>query len=167
MATPTSRHALRAYTRAVGVATLQAAATGAWIAAGELPTTRRRLARAGLATAIAAQGILEGSAGSGTAARRAPAERDPSPASPLAGTATGKPGHRFAVVALVSLSVALTVGSRRLQRQWLARLARGGHPHPHRALGARLAALSFVGTLPAELLRAHETEHARATDAPH
>jgi hypothetical protein len=43
------------------------------------------------------------------------------------------------------------VGRRRLERVWLARLRRNGHPHPERGLALRVAAFAFVAALPRQI----------------
>jgi hypothetical protein len=53
-------------------------------------------------------------------------------------------------------SLAMIVGSRRLERRWLAGLVRDGHPHPHRALAIRMGLLTMVGSLPSSLVDARE-----------
>jgi hypothetical protein len=52
----------------------------------------------------------------------------------------------------VAASAGAAVASRQLERRWLARLTRHGHPHPHRALGVRMAALYAVMVVPGRLL---------------
>ena len=53
-------------------------------------------------------------------------------------------------------SLAMIVGSRRLERRWLAGLVRDGHPHPHRALAIRMGLLTMAGSLPSGLVDARE-----------
>ncbi len=55
---------------------------------------------------------------------------------------------------VAAASVGVALAGRRLERRWLARLIRQGHPHPHRALGLRMAALWAAASLPARLLTA-------------
>ncbi len=162
--------AWRPYLRALAETGLDVASVGAWIAAAELPPARRRLARGALAavtTAAAIPGVRAG--------RRAVAE----PATPGAGSGlpfvdvgirlpAGEPSdgdtspRRRAVLAgavgaaVLTTAVAASVGAaaagRQLERRWLARLVRHGHPHPHRALGVRVAALYAVMVVPGRLL---------------
>lgn len=49
--------------------------------------------------------------------------------------------------AVVALSVGAMVGRRQLEKRWLARLTRNGHPHPTRALAVRMGAVEFAGAL--------------------
>lgn len=162
----------RTYARAVTFAGLQSVLTGAWVAAAELPPGRRRLARAGIVAAIATSGAAGGDFAfkppgapepaarqAGTSDAGAPAGVPASGSPPAGQPELWMPGTAVAVG--VSLSTALLLGSKRLQRRWLDRLARGGHRHPHRALGVRIAALSFVGSLPAEVLQVHEARRRR------
>jgi hypothetical protein len=55
---------------------------------------------------------------------------------------------------VAAASVGVALAGRRLERRWLARLIRQGHPHPHRALGLRMAAVWAAASLPARLLTA-------------
>lgn len=153
----------RTYAAAVATTAIQSALTGAWVAAAELRPGRRRLARAGVAAAVVAHGFATtrsaatpaaacspASGPGSTAAARSepPSDADEPTAADPAGA--GVPGAAV-LAAGVSMSVALLVGSKRLQKRWLDRLGRGGHPHPHRGLALRLAALTFVGSLPGEI----------------
>ena len=71
-------------------------------------------------------------------------------------------------VAVLTTAVGASVGAaavgRRLQRRWLARLTRHGHPHPHRALGVRMAALYAVMVAPSRLLAVRESTEAGRRD---
>ncbi|WP_305785091.1 hypothetical protein [Symbioplanes lichenis] len=46
-----------------------------------------------------------------------------------------------------AISGGAIVGRRFLERRWLARLERQGHPHPYRALGVRMGAISGASAL--------------------
>ncbi|WP_306204286.1 hypothetical protein [Actinoplanes sp. RD1] len=46
-----------------------------------------------------------------------------------------------------AISGGAIVGRRFLERRWLARLERKGHPHPYRALGVRMGAISGATAL--------------------
>jgi hypothetical protein len=162
--------AWRPYLRVLADAGLDVGSVGAWVAAAELPPARRRLARGALAAvtvAVAIPGFR--------AARRAAAD-DAEPAVPGAGSGlpfvdagirlpAGEPSEadaaarRRAVLAgaavlgtAVAVSVGTAVAGRQLERRWLARLIRHGHPHPHRALGVRMAAVYAVMVVPSRLL---------------
>jgi hypothetical protein len=90
---------------------------------------------------------------------------DPSEADP--------PSRRRAVLAgavgvgVLAASVGSTMAVRRLERRWLARLTRLGHPHPHRALGLRMAGLYGAVVLPARLLALRQgTQASRRAAGP-
>lgn len=166
----------RPYLRALAETGLDVASVGAWVAAAELPPPRRRLARgalAAVAVAVAIPGVradrpaAANTAGSGLpvvdAGIRIPADE------PF--EADGSPRRRAvlagavgvaALTTAVAVSVGAAAGSRRLERRWLARLTRHGHPHPHRALGVRMAALYAVLVVPGRLLAVR-----KGTEADH
>ena len=180
--------AWRPYLRALAEAGLDVASVGAWVAAAELPPARRRIARGALAAVTAAVAIPGARAGLSTAADTA------EPATPGAGSKlpfvdvgiklpadepseADTSSRRRAVLAgavgaavlttAVAASVGGAVAGRRLERRWLARLARHGHPHPHRALGVRMAALYAVLVVPSRLLVVRQAaEAARRTPCP-
>ncbi|GAA0807419.1 hypothetical protein [Spirilliplanes yamanashiensis] len=163
----------RAYLRVLGDTAVDAASAGAWIAAGGLSPARRRLARAGLVAATAATAIP---AFRSAAARAEAAGEPPTPAPGPLLDATGVVGDRIvlpdavtvpqrptprqvakvaAVVAVAgAVSVGAALGGKQVEKRWLARLVRQGHPHPHRALGIRMAAVWAAAVLPARLLTA-------------
>jgi hypothetical protein len=169
--------AWRPYLRALAEAGFDVGSVGAWIAAGELSPARRRLARGALAAitvGIAIPGVRAvreagepavPGARSGLpfvdAGIRLPDDEPPEgdPALRRRALMTGAVG-----VAVATTAVAVTVGSavvgRRLERRWLARLTRHGHPHPHRALGVRMAALYALVVVPSRILLVR-----KATDA--
>ncbi len=64
------------------------------------------------------------------------------------------------VVAVLGVVTAASAGvamaGRQLEKRWLARLIRQGHPHPHRALGLRMAAVWAAASLPARLMTARK-----------
>jgi hypothetical protein len=160
----------RPYLRVLAETGLDAASVGAWVAAAELSPARRRLARAALAAVAVAVAIP------GVRRSRPAAVDTAEPATPGAGSglpfvdvgirlSADPPSEadtsrrrraalRGAVVltAAVAVSAGAAVAERELERRWLARLTRHGHPHPHRALGVRMAALSAVMLVPGRLL---------------
>jgi hypothetical protein len=94
-----------------------------------------------------------------------PAGGDRPPLVVLRDTPVAVPVGRRATAAQVAAAVAVlgvitaasagvAVAGRRLERRWLARLIRQGHPHPHRALGLRMAAVWAAASLPARLYTA-------------
>ncbi|AGZ46071.1 hypothetical protein [Actinoplanes friuliensis] len=121
------------YVRAFGTAALQGLLTGVWVAAGELPTVKRRLVRVG------AVGTLSALASIGDKAEDTEESRRPK-------------RHGAVTVAMVAVSVGVVVGRRQIEKRWLASLERSGNPHPRRALAVRLGALSFAATLPGQLI---------------
>ncbi|MFI7597217.1 hypothetical protein [Actinoplanes sp. NPDC049681] len=151
------------YVRAVGAAALQGLLTGVWVAAGELPPAKRRLSRAGAVITLSAVASIGDRTFPDEARAVPPQPRDLSPDPRAlgggAGEAPPRPISKARLAATgvgVAVSVATMIGGRRLQKRWLAALARDGHAHPHRALGLRLGLISFAGTLPRQLIRVHE-----------
>ena len=160
----------RLYLRALAEAGFDVASVGAWIAAGELRPARRRLARGALVAVTVAVAIP------GIRAIRADVQNATEPAVPGAHSGlpfvdagirvpAGEPSagkasaRRQAVLAgaaglttVVAVSVGAAVAVHRLERRWLERLTRQGHPHPHRALGVRMAALYSAVVVPSRLL---------------
>jgi hypothetical protein len=126
---------------AAGSAVSQGLTTGIWIAAGELSPARRRAVRIASGAAFATVGWytsarsdreVEWVAGNGVTVRE---HKDEEP----------RPVNRKRVALMVAtgvLSVGSVVGRRRLEKLWLAKLIRDGHPHPHRALGVRMGVIS-------------------------
>jgi len=160
----------RPYLRALAETGIDVASVGAWIAAAELSPPRRRLARGALAAvtvAVAIPGVR----------RHLPASVDTAePTTPGAGSglpfvdvgirlpADPPSARRRAVLtgaAVLTTAVAASVGTavagRQLERRWLARLARHGHQHPHRALAVRMAALYAVMVVPGRLLAVRQS----------
>ena len=177
--------AWRPYLRVLAETALDVASVGAWIAAAELPPARRRLARGALATVTAAVAIP------GLRAARAAADAT-GPATPSTGSglpfvdagiklpvdepsdADTSPRRRAVLVGAVGVAalttaVAVSVGGaaagRQLERRWLARLTRHGHPHPHRALAVRMAALYAVMVVPGRVLAVRRDAEAGRRDA--
>ncbi|MDR7277123.1 hypothetical protein [Catenuloplanes atrovinosus] len=170
--------AWRLYLRTLAEAGLDVASVGAWIAAGELRPARRRLARGALVAVTVAAAIP------GVRAIRADLQGAAEPVIPGAHSglpfvdagirvpagepAAGKASARRQVVltgaAGLTTAVAISAGAamavRRLERRWLERLTRQGHPHPHRALGVRMAALYSVVVVPSRLLAARKAAEA-------
>jgi len=152
----------RPYLRALAETGVDVASVGAWVAAAELSPARRRLARAALAAGSVALGVS-------AMRNRRPATPGPGPGLPFVDAGIRLPAdppsesdsaaRRRVVLAgagafttAVAISVGTAVAGRRLERRWLARLARNGHQHPHRALGVRMAALYAVMTVPSRIL---------------
>ncbi len=178
--------AWRPYVRALAEAGLDVASVGAWIAAAELPPARRRLARGALAAVNAAAAIPGARAGlsaaAGTAESATPGAGSGLPfvdagirlpaAEPSEPDASRRRRAVLAgavVAAVLTTAVAASVGAaaagRQLERRWLARLVRHGHPHPHRALGVRMAALYAVAVVPSRLLAVRQGAQAGRRDA--
>lgn len=151
------------YGRAVALAALQAALSSTWIAARELSPAKRRLARLGTVAAVATVGWVT-----------SPKEEDddefepelvvgdrPFPVSDPQPVSESEPAIPFdkrkaAVgLAMLGLTVAAVVGRRQLEKRWLARLTRNGHPHPTRALAVRVGAVEFAGQLALQVADAH------------
>jgi hypothetical protein len=156
------------YVRAIGSALAQGALTATWVAAGELPTPQRRLARAGAAASVAAVGWFssDSSDNSDNSTEGTPSPPSNQPAGGPAQDDTPQPmdPRRVALTVVLSgLSIGMLVGRRHLEKRWLARLAAKGHEHPHRALALRLGLLSAAATLASSLQSAH-AEQRRSLD---
>ncbi|GAB7045494.1 hypothetical protein [Catenuloplanes indicus] len=170
--------AWRLYLRALAEAGFDVASVGAWIAAGALPPARRRLARGALVAATVAVAIP------GVRAIRADVHGAAEPVIPGARSGlpfvdagirvpAGEPSgekasarRRVVLAGAAGLATAVAVSAgaamavRRLERRWLERLTRQGHPHPHRALGVRMAALYSVVVVPSRLLAVRQAAEA-------
>jgi hypothetical protein len=134
------------YPRAFASAALQGLLTGAWVAAGELKTRDRRLVRAASVVSLSAVASIGDK------------EKHEGEPEPEHDTVPAVDKRKLAVTAVaIGVSVGWAVGRRQLEKRWLAALTRGGHPHPHRALALRMGLLSFAGTLPARLVKVHES----------
>jgi hypothetical protein len=137
---------------AIGSAVSQGLAIGIWIAAGELPPAKRRAARAGIGAAFATVGWftsarsdreVEWVVGDGLTVRE---HKDEEP--------RRVDRKRLALmIATGAMSVGATAGRRRLEKRWLAKLIRDGHPHPHRALGVRMGVVSAGVALASRLTK--------------
>lgn len=139
------------YPRAVVAAALQGLLTGAWVAAGELPTRQRRLARTGAVVTLSALAAF---------GERDEADGPERTAEQFA--AWGADKRKLAVTAAtIGLSVGFAIGRRQLEKRWLAALDRDGHRNPHRALAVRMGLISFAGTLPGRLVRVREGRRSR------
>jgi hypothetical protein len=142
--------------RTVGSSVAQGLMTGVWIAAGELPAGRRRAARFAASAAVAVVGWH-----SSAKSDRDTAKSDGDTAKFGRDTArtvsddgvtvqhsvdeAPRPLDRkrvALVIAAGALGVGAMVGRRRLENRWLDKLARDGHPHPHRALAVRMGLVS-------------------------
>ncbi|MEU4422083.1 hypothetical protein AB0F81_15770 [Actinoplanes sp. NPDC024001] len=144
------------YPRAVGMAALQAALTSTWIAAGELSPVRRRLARTGLVAAVGAVSYAASDRSGGTSADEIVVGKRPvlvSEGGPVVDEEPFTFDKRKAAMgaAVVTLSLGAMVGRRQLEKRWLARLIRNGHPHPTRGLAVRVGAVEFAAQLAFQL----------------
>ncbi|MEU8242238.1 hypothetical protein AB0C07_28640 [Actinoplanes missouriensis] len=153
------------YGRAVGLAALQAVLSSTWIAARELSPAKRRLARLGTVAAVAAVGWVAAPKDApdsdsddqiGPAVGANPYLAAEGAASPDdASQPDSEPPFDKRKAALVAggigIGVAAMAGRRQLEKRWLARLTRNGHPHPTRALAVRMAGVEFVGQLAMQL----------------
>jgi hypothetical protein len=136
------------YARVVAETGFESACTGAWVGVAGLPAGKRRLARAGIFAASLAVGAA--------AYRSERRQQAPEPVLELELAVRELSPLQVAVTATaLGGSVALTLGSRVLQKRWVDRLVRQGHARPHRALGVRVAAIAFAASLPARLIDAH------------
>ncbi|MEV4276920.1 hypothetical protein [Actinoplanes xinjiangensis] len=154
------------YGRAAAVAALQAALSSTWIAARELSPAKRRLARLGTTAAVAAIGYVtspkepdgqsDGEPGDLVVADRPFPVSEPPVPEEAPEPAFDK---RKAVVglAMIGLTVAAVVGRRTVEKRWLARLTRNGHPHPTRALAVRIGAIEFAGQFALQVAEARRT----------
>ena len=135
------------YARAVGASALQGLLTGIWVAAGELSPAKRRAGRAAAVVTLSAVA----SARDWAFPDEEQKEKEEEQKTP------GPPDKRqlLALGAAAAISTGMVLGRRRLERRWLAGLERAGHPHPYRALAVRMGLLSFAGTLPGRLVKAH------------
>ncbi|HEX8632037.1 MAG TPA: hypothetical protein VF755_28085, partial [Catenuloplanes sp.] len=126
--------------------------TAAWVAAGGLRTRQRRLARVAVVG-----GVIAALTRMDPSVFRAGATRDDQPeqgaGAPVPPQLTRQQG--IALATSVGVSTVVMLAGRRLEKRWLAGLIRQGHPRPHRALAARMAALSLSGSLPTRLFEAH------------
>jgi hypothetical protein len=137
--------AAREIAYAVGSAASQGFMTGVWIAAGELSPAKRRAVRFATGAAFATLGFL------------GPERPEKRPGNEEEHTEEGAEPQpvdrrRLAVSAAVGvLSLGALVGRHRLEKLWLARLQRNGHPHPYRALGVRMGLVAAAIALPSRL----------------
>jgi hypothetical protein len=166
------------YGRAVGLAALQAVFSSTWILARELSPAKRRLARASTFAAVTAVGYVLTPKPSKEATEEAeqdlelvvgaqpflasegvPEDLEAEPPVPF--------DKRKAALAVgaVALSVAAVVGRRQLEKRWLARLTRNGHPRPTRALAVRMAGVEFAGQLAIQFAEVHK-ERGQAGGSP-
>ena len=152
------------YSRAVTVAAMQAVFNSAWIAARELSPAKRRLARVGV-IAIGAAGYAAATPDTRQAIRDVREEveslrdKESSPDNAEEPPATPEfpldKRRAVAIVGALGLTIAVTLGRRRLEKRWLARLARDGHAHPTRALALRMAPVAFAAELAIQLVDMH------------
>ncbi|MCM4085005.1 hypothetical protein [Paractinoplanes hotanensis] len=156
------------YSRAVTVAAMQAVFNSAWIAARELSPAKRRLARVGV-IAIGAAGYAGATPDTRRAIREVRAEveslrdkedepessRDSAEEPPATPDSSFDKRRAVAIVGALGLTIAVTLGRRRLEKRWLARLARDGHAHPTRALALRMAPVAFAAELAIQIIDMH------------
>ena len=135
---------MNSYARAVSASALQGLLTGIWVAAGELSPAKRRAGRAAAVVTLSAVGSIRDWAFPDE--EQDEEQKTPSP-----------PDKRQLLVlgAAAVVSTGMILGRRRLEQRWLAGLERAGHPYPYRALAVRVGLLSFAGTLPGRLAKAH------------
>lgn len=154
---------VRRYEAEVMVSGAEAAATYAWVSAGVLPAHKRRLLRGAVLAALVAAAVAIDKS-SGSAAGTDEDDEAPTDAPAVGSPPTCGSGVPPGLLALagVSVMVAGAIGAHWVQRRWLARLARQGHPHPHRALGVRMAILTLAGSLPARLVEVHASASGRS-----
>lgn len=152
------------YSRVVTVAAMQAVSSSAWIAARELPPARRRLARAGI-IAVGAAGYAAMPDNRRTIRElrseveslrdkdeEAGDEPESRPDEPEAPESPFDKRRAIATAGALGLTIAVTLGRRRLQKRWLARLVRDGHAHPNRALALRMAPMMFAAEIAVQLI---------------
>ncbi|WP_250036236.1 hypothetical protein [Paractinoplanes maris] len=152
--------ASRSYAHAVGRAASQAALTSAWLAARDLPPAKRYLARSG---AVVASGLGYLATPDGRQSYREirkdlmsrHEQPDTQPAKDGPPDFTMDKGRALAIAGSLALTIGVTLGRRRLQKHWLARLTRDGHPHPNRAMAVRAAPVIFAAELAVQIINMH------------
>ncbi len=147
------------------MAALQAVLSAAWIAARDLPPARRRLTRFGTVAAVTAIGYAVSPSPASNDDEVNLAERpvrladvkepDDTPAELVPEVSIDKRKAAL-TVAVLGFSAAALWGRRRLEKNWSARLIRNGHPHPTRALAARIAGVEFAAQLVIQLADLHK-----------
>lgn len=161
----------RSLAKVMARAVAKAVCVGAWTAAGELPVRPRRLARAGVLTAFVVflslvtpwrptRAAVAADPPTGAAPREpGEAAETHEPDEPVDG-ADGRRslGYLLARRFVVGLgwTVLVEVVLHRLERRWVARLTRAGHPRPHVAAGVRLGAAEFALTVTGYALGTYE-----------
>jgi len=149
------------YLRAVATTGLQAVVNGLWAGTGGLPPARRRVARAGAVAGAWGIGSIggwtRGDEPSQPRIRMAGPDEPDGADRPLSEEDARRMRRRTAALAAgLVVTVAVSIGRRRLEKRWIGALERRGHPHPHRALGVRMGAVTFGATLPGSLWEAYE-----------
>lgn len=151
---------------------------GVWVAVGELPAKKQRIARAAIAAATLAGGaviekIKQGGAGEQSSAQpdqKSGAEASDSQQEPqeAEGSMSEQDQRRLTknLVLTAATGTVLSIARRQLRKRWLTGLAAEGHPHPHRALAIRMSALTFVLSLARHLLSAVESRRESKTSRP-
>jgi hypothetical protein len=167
METGSSALESRSFTQALAWAAAQAAYVGAWVAAGELSTGKRRLARVGIVAGAYAL-IPTRRDASDNASNCPPAPAAATPAlsdtpeatllTPKARTerseSAGRTPSSLSVlgktakpVVIAASGILVMIGRHRLKEHWLAKLSRAGHSHPHLALATRVSVAAFAISL--------------------
>lgn len=169
------------YFGAVSSALGQGALTAVWVGSSALPKGRRRAVRAGTSLAVMAYGWVTTPRAERDAALSLFKRGDDGASAAVeldwdkfrdlraeqgsvdvqAEDERPRMNKRQMAVLGVSIlgSLGMLVGRKRLEKHWLERLERNGHPHPYRGLALRLGALSVALTLPGQLMEAYEKEH--------
>lgn len=142
--------------RVIGNLVLQALVSGLWVAAGELPAGKRRLARAATVVTGTSIGVLitPPQERPVTWTREGGVEWLPGVDKDL-DKAPEPEGSNAAALVAMAVAAGVYVGGRVLERRWLESLRRAGHPHPHRALGVRMGLVSVAGSLGARAVTAY------------
>ena len=166
------------YLGAVSSAVGQGALTAVWVGSSALPKGRRRAVRAGASIAVMAYGwvttsredkaAVTGLFKRGDSDQAAVIELDSGTFRDLRAEQADEKaederpamnGRQLAVLGVTTVgSLGMLIGRKRLEKRWLARLQRNGHPHPYRGLALRIGALAVAATLPGQLMEAYEKE---------
>jgi hypothetical protein len=161
---------MNAYVRAASSAAMQGVLTGVWVAAGGMSPGRRRAVRATAVVGLSAAATLADwwfdrqaaereawATDDEIAEREDEAKPEPREDDGLEDEAPDPEAIGTRQLALLgaaaAVSAAAIAGRRLWEKRWLQRLENSGHPHPHRALGVRLGAMSFAGSLATSLIR--------------
>jgi len=154
------------YLRMIRTTALNAVFTAVWVAAGELPTGKRRLVRTAITATATAVGWAalppqerpftwgrENDFAMAKVAEPAAEKYAENQARETHPENEMSPGRRIALASgMFAFSAGVTLAGRKLEKRWLTGLQRAGHPHPYRGLAWRMAMLNAAGTLSANLL---------------